>query len=169
MENLQDRVYAEKNGLQRFLEKLPGVSDYVKKENIRDLDRVVRERTSVQFAEQWQRIQAIEKSLAKGNGLAYLADLDPAAKKIRLFADKIKTAPNGYAGVTDALKVGEAALNQLYDYDLYLLSLTDTLKAAVDKVETAANSDEGLGNAIRELDQVAGECLSALNQRQNHS
>ncbi len=169
MENLQDRVYAEKNGLQRFLEKLPGVSEYVKKENIRDIDRVVRERTGAQFEEQWQRIQSIAKTLAKGTGIAYLSDLDSAAKKVRLFADKIRTAPNGYAGVTDALKVGEASLNQLYDYDLYLLSLTDTLKSAVDKVETAANADEGLEKAIRELDQIAGESLTALNQRQAHS
>ena len=169
MENLQDRVYAEKNGLQRFLEKLPGVSGYVRKEDIRDIDRVVRERTSAQFEEQWQRIQAVEKKLAKGTGIVYLSDLDSAAKKIRLFADKIKTASNGYAGATDALKVGEASLDQLYDYDCYLLSLTDTLKAAADKVEAAANTNEGLENAIRELDQIAGECIGALDQRKCRS
>ena len=122
MENLSDLVSSEKSGLQKLWEKLPGIKGYEKLEDRRDTDKIVRENISKRFSEQWDRISAIEKDLAKGMGIIYLGDLESAALKIRQFADRIKTAAYGYAGLSDAVKVDDIALQQLYDYDLYLFT-----------------------------------------------
>ena len=110
MENLSDLVSSEKTGLQKLWEKIPGIKGYEKLEDRRDTDKIVRENISKRFSEQWDRISAIEKDLAKGMGIIYLSDLESAALKIRQFADRIKTAAYGYAGLTDAVKVDETAL-----------------------------------------------------------
>ena len=117
------------------------------------------------ISEQWERISAIEKELAKGMGIIYLGDLESAALKIRQFADRIKTAAYGYAGLSDAVKVDDIALQQLYDYDLYLFNLADTVKESVDKVEDAVAANDGVDTAIKDLNKVAGECITALNRR----
>ena len=98
-------------------------------------------------------------------GIIYLGDLESAALKIRQFADRIKTAAYGYAGLSDAVKVDDIALQQLYDYDLYLFNLADTVKESVDKVEDAVAANDGIDTAIKDLNKVAGECITALNRR----
>lgn len=165
MENLSDLVTSGKSGLQKLWEKLPGIKGYEKLEDARDTDKIVRETIAARFEEQWLRVQDVEKTLAKGAGLIYLSDADSAAKKIRLFIDRIKTAAYGYAGASDAIKVDESVLSQLYDYDLYLFSLADSVKGAVDNLEEAALLNDGVDKAIAGLNQIAGECIIALNRR----
>ena len=165
MENLSDLVSSQKSGLQKLWEKIPGIKGYEKLEDRRDTDKIVRENIAQRFSEQWDRISAIEKDFAKGAGILYLSDLESAALKIRQFADRIKTAAYGYAGLSDAVKVDDVALQQIYDYDLYLFDLADTVKASVDKVEDAAAANAGIDTAGRDLDKVAQECLTALNRR----
>lgn len=165
MENLSELVSSGKSGLQKLWEKIPGIKGYEKLEDRRDTDKIVRENISQRFSEQWNRISAIEKDLAKGAGIMYLSDLESAALKIRQFADRIKTAAYGYAGLTDAVKVDDIALQQLYDYDLYLFDLADTVAKSIDAVEDAVSANSGIDTAIRELNKVAQECITALNRR----
>ena len=165
MENLSELVSSGKSGLQKLWEKIPGIKGYEKLEDRRDTDKIVRENISQRFSEQWNRISAIEKDLAKGAGIIYLSDLESAALKIRQFADRIKTAAYGYAGLTDAVKVDDIALQQLYDYDLYLFDLADTVAKSIDAVEDAVSANSGIDTAIRELNKVAQECITALNRR----
>ena len=165
MENLNELVESGKNGFQKLLEKIPGVSGYKKKEDRRDTDKIVREAIAQRFEEQWGRISAIQRDLLKTGGLAYVGDLESAAIKIRQFIDRVKTASYGYAGLMDAVKVDESALEQLYDYDLYLFKLADSVKSAIDTVETAVTAAEGVDAANRSLISVSQECVTAFNRR----
>ena len=104
--------------------------------------------------------------MIKAGNLNAVSDLESAAIKIRQFTDRIKTAPYGYAGLLDAIKVDDAALTRLYDYDLYLLKMADTVKASVDEVEKAVASDpDNIKNAISQLTKAAQDSLTAFNQR----
>ncbi len=165
MENLNDLVQSGKNGFEKLLEKIPGIGGYQKKEDRRDTDKIVREAVAQRFEEQWKRISAIQVDLLKTGGLTHVGDLESAALKIRQFIDRVKTATYGYAGLLDAVKVDESALEQLYDYDLYLFSLADSVKTAVDKVENAVASGEGIEDANRSLIQISQECIVAFNRR----
>ena len=166
MENLSELVSSQKSGLQKLWEKIPGIKGYEKLEDRRDTDKIVRETIAQRFSEQWDRISNVEKELAKGAGILYLSDLESAALKIRTFADRIKTAAYGYAGLTDAVKVDDTALQQIYDYDLYLFDLADTVKGSVDKLEDAVAMNDGISGAISDLNKVAQECLTALSRRE---
>jgi len=165
MENLSDLVSSGKSGLQKLWEKIPGIKGYEKLEDRRDTDKIVRETIAQRFSEEWDRISAVEKNLAKGMGIVYLSDLESAAMKIRQFADRIRTAAYGYAGLSDAVKVDDIALQQIYDYDLYLFDLADSVKGSVDKLEDSVAANDGIDHAIADLNKVAQECLTALNRR----
>ena len=92
-----------------------------------------------------------------------MSDLEVPALKIRQFIDRIKTASYGYAGLMDAVKVDESALNQLYDYDLYLFSLVDEVKKRLDTIEASGGSD--LNQTIQELTTVSADMITAFNRR----
>ena len=95
-----------------------------------------------------------------------MGDLESPALKIRQFIDRIRTAAYGYAGLMDAVKVDEAALNQLYDYDLYLFSLVDEVRKRLDTIEAGIGGPETeLNRAIQELTKVAAEMVTAFNRR----
>ena len=119
MENLNDLVKSGKNSFQELMEKIPGIKGYKAKEDRRDTDKIIREEIAKKFEEEWSRISAIQRDLIKAGNLNAVSDLESAAIKIRQFTDRIKTAPYGYAGLLDAIKVDDAALTRLYDYDLY--------------------------------------------------
>ncbi len=165
MENISDLVASGKNKFQQLIEKIPGIKGYKAKEDRRDTDKIVRETISKRFDEQWSRISTIQRDLIKKGDLGAVSDLESAAIKIRQFADRIKTASYGYAGLLDAVKVDEAALDQLYDYDLYLFKLSDSVSAAVDSVETAVADGADAGQAISDLTKVAQDAVTAFNRR----
>ncbi len=166
MENLNDFVNSsEKSKFEKLLEKIPGIRGYKEKEARRDTDKLVREAIARRFEEQWNRIAGLQRDLLKGGDLIFVGDLESAAIKIRQFIDRVKTASYGYAGLLDAVKVDDAALQQLYDYDLYLFKLEDSVKSAVDVVESNIGKKENIDTAIRDLVNIAQECVTAFNRR----
>ncbi len=165
MEGLNELVSSQRGGLEKLIKSIPGIKGYENKEDRRDTDKIVRETIAQRFGEQWDRISAIERDLAKGAGIIYLSDLESAALKIRQFADRIRTAAYGYAGLFDAVKVDDTALQQIYDYDLYLFGLSDTVSKSIDAVENAVAANDGISTAIADLNKIAQECIVALNRR----
>ena len=166
MENLNEFVNSpEKNKFEKLLEKIPGIKGYKEKEARRDTDKLVREAIARRFEEQWDRIAGIQRDLLKTGNLLFVGDLESGAIKIRQFIDRVKTASYGYAGLLDVVKVDDAALQQLYDYDLYLFKLADSVKSAVDVVEGNIEKNEEIETAIRNLVNVAQECITAFNLR----
>ncbi len=164
MENLNDIVSAGKGGFEKFIEKIPGVKGYKEKEDRRTTDKIVRETIAKRLEDQWARISGVQRQLLKAGALGPMGDLESPALKIRQFIDRIKTASYGYAGLMDAIKVDEVALNQLYDYDLYLYGLVDEVAKRLDKIE-AGGAETELDQAIRELTAVATELVTAFNRR----
>jgi hypothetical protein len=165
MEGLNELVSSGRSGLEKLIKSIPGIKGYENKEDRRDTDKIVRETIAQRFSEQWDRISGIERDLAKGAGIIYLSDLESAALKIRQFADRIRTASYGYAGLFDAVKVDDTALQQIYDYDLYLFNLSETVAKSIDAVESAVAANDGIQTAIADLNKIAGECIVALNRR----
>ena len=163
MEQLHDVVSAGKGGFERFVEKIPGIKGYKAKEDRRETDKLVRETIAARLETEWGRIGGIQRRLLKSGAIAEMSDLEVPALKIRQFIDRIKTASYGYAGLMDAVKVDETALNQLYDYDLYLFSLVDEVKKRLDTIEAGDGSD--LNPTIQELTTVSADMITAFNRR----
>jgi hypothetical protein len=90
--------------------------------------------------------------------------MESAAIKLRQFIDRIRTAAYGYSGLFDAVKINEAELAKVYQYDLALLQSVDDVAKAVDNLETAIGTD-GLPAAIRQLTTLAQQAVVAFNKR----
>jgi hypothetical protein len=76
----------------------------------------------------------------------------------------VKTAPMGYSGLFDAVKVKEKELEQLYAFDYTLLDNVTRVAAGVDAVQNAVGS-EALPGAIRALVDLVAECNSTFERR----
>lgn len=164
MSDILGRIREEQNVFGKLLSKVPGFSGYIDRENRRSADKLLRETIATRYEEQWRRISSLQRDLISQGGIAYVDDLEGAAIKIRQFIDRVRTAAYGYAGFFDAVKVQSEELEQLYQYDLWLLSLVEEIGRAIDNVEAALGTD-GLPAAIRNLTRLARESVEAYEKR----
>jgi len=164
MSDILNRIREEQDVFTKLLSKVPGFSGYLDREDRRSADRLLRETIASRYEELWRRISSLQRDLISQGGIAYVDDLEGAAIKLRQFVDRVKTASYGYAGFFDAIKIRSEELEQLYQYDLWLMSLVDELSRAIDNVEASIGTD-GLPAAIRHLTRLSQESVEAYQKR----
>jgi len=164
MADLYEKVTAQEDVFKKLVSKIPGFDGYVERVNRRSADKLLRETIAVKFQGLWQRISGIQRDLVNAGRIELLDDVEQAEIKIRQFIDRLNTATYGYAGFFDAVKIRQDTLAEIYQYDLSLLELADSVSLAVDNLEASLDSD-GLPAAIRNLVQKAQDCLDAFNKR----
>ncbi len=164
MSDILGRIREEQDVFGKLLAKLPGFNGYFDREQRRMADKMLRETVAARYEEQWRRISALQRELISQGGLAYVDDLEGAAIKLRQFIDRVRTASYGYSGFFDAVKIRSEALQELYQYDLWLLSLVDELGRSIDNVEASLGTD-GLPAAIRHLTSLAQQSVEAFEKR----
>jgi hypothetical protein len=164
MSDILSRIREEQDIFGKLLGKLPGFNGYFDREQRRSADKLLRETVAARYEEQWRRISALQRDLISQGGLAYVDDLEGAAIKLRQFIDRVRTAAYGYAGFFDAVKVNSDALEKLYQYDLWMLSLVDEIGRAIDNIEASLGTD-GLPAAIRHLTSLAQASVEAFQKR----
>ena len=164
MSDILGRIREEQDVFSKLLGKLPGFNGYFDRENRRSADKLLREAVAARYEVMWRRISGLQVDLISQGGLAYVDDLESSAIKLRQFIDRIRTASYGYSGFFDAVKVQSEALEKLYQYDLWLLSLVDEIGRAIDNVEASLGTD-GLPAAIRHLTGLARESVEAYQKR----
>lgn len=169
MSDLQDNVFGKINAdmdpVKKILAKVPGFAGYMERQNRRDSDKLLRQTIADRNEEQWQRISALQRQFISQGEIAYVDDLEAAAIKLRAFIDRVRRASRGYSGLFDAVKINEAELTQLYQYDNTLLGLVDEVSRAIDNVEASIGSD-GLPAAIRNLVNATQQSVTAFDRRE---
>jgi hypothetical protein len=137
MGDLVGQIKDQRGGFAKLLSKLPGFKGYMEKETRRDADKLVRDAVAAKFTDQLDRLSELQTDMLSNGGFEYVDDVEQSAVKLRLFIDRVKTAPRGYGGLFDAVQVKEGELDQLYNFDYQLLSEVDNLAAAIDQCRIA--------------------------------
>lgn len=164
MSDLYDRVISQQDVLKKLIAKIPGFKGYFAMVDRRSADKLLREVIADRYQVQWARLSAIQRDLVNAGNIEVLDDVENASIKLRTFTDRVKTAAYGYIGFFDAVKINEAELTQLYQYDLTLLTMVDSVTAAIDNLEASIDTD-GFPAAIRNTVQKAQESIDAFNKR----
>jgi hypothetical protein len=164
MSEFFDKVTQDQDIFKKILGKIPGFDGYIKRQNRRASDKLLREFISARYQEQEQRISSLQRDLISQGGIEYVDDLESADIKLRQFIDRVRTASYGYSSLFEAVKINEKELEQIYEYDVTLLNLIDEITRAVDNLEASLGTD-GLPASIRNLNSVAQKCVDAFNKR----
>jgi len=164
MSDLYDRVVSQQDALKKLIAKIPGFKGYFEMVDRRQADKVLREVIADRFQVQWTRLSAIQRDMVKAGKIDLIDDLEEASIKLRTFVDRVKTASYGYTGFFDAIKINEAELTQLYQYDLTMVQLGEDVSAAIDNLEASIDTD-GFPAALRNTVQKAQDSIDAFNKR----
>lgn len=164
MSDILDKVTGDQDFFKKILAKIPGFKGYIERGDRRLSDKILREKIADEFETHYQRISSLQRDLISQGEIQYIDDLEASSLKLRQFIDRVRTASYGYAGIFDAIKIKQEELDQVYQYDYALLELSETVRSAIDNVETSIGT-EGLDAAIRHLTSVSRQCVDAFNKR----
>jgi hypothetical protein len=165
MTDLYNRIVSERSSFEKLAERIPGYKGYKEMSNRRDADRAMRDYTVRLLKEQLQRLIATEKKIISKGGIKYASKSKTAKLNFQTFIDRVNTAMPGYAGMLSAIKVGPDELERLYQFDSALVNYVDKFREAVDALEKAEQSKDGIDLAIAGLEALASEANSAYNMR----
>jgi hypothetical protein len=160
------KVTEDMDIFKKILNKIPGFGGYIERQKRRDSDKLIREFIFDRFRDLEGRISRLQRDFISQGEIQYVDDLEATAIKLRTFADRLRTAPRGYAGMFDAVKINEEELTRIYEYDSALLGLVDEVNHAIDNVESSIGTD-GLPAAIRNLESKAIQSVEAYDQRES--
>jgi hypothetical protein len=164
MSDILDKVTGDRDFFKKILGKIPGFKGYIERGDRRMSDKLLRDKIADEFEILNLRVSSLQRDLISQGGIEFIDDLEAAAIKLRQFIDRIRTASYGYAGIFDAIKIKEEELDKVYEYDNALLEMSESVRIAIDNVETSIGTD-GLGASIRHLVSVSQQCLDAFNKR----
>jgi len=166
MTDMFSKITDSQNLLEKLASKIPGFGGYLKEEQRRTADKMLRETLAQRYEEQWGRISEIQRQMISEGMIDSIDNMEAAAVKLRTFIDGMRPASYGYGGLFGAVKINEAELAKLYNYDNQLLEGVGKVTSAVDNVAASVGSD-GLPAAIRNLTSVCAECVTAFDRRKD--
>ena len=159
-DDLTERIQASQSKFEQLVAKIPGYGGYKRKEQRREADKLLRLHVAQRYQEQLRRLHEAQYTMTARGRLGAIMTLERASMKLQLLVDRIKNASYGYAGLFDAVKVDEDALDRLYDFDQGMLDGVDRVSGLLDGLEESMGS--GAPN-LPEADELV-RALDALNE-----
>ncbi|MDX1379430.1 MAG: hypothetical protein R3307_11315 [Anaerolineales bacterium] len=165
MDDFFQKVTSMQDPFEKLGSYIPGFKGYVERQHRRDADKILRDTVAQRFEEQWKRTSQMQADMASNGMIAHIDDMEKAAVQLRTFIDKIRTAPRGYAGLFDAVKIYEEQLEAIYQFDAAFFDLAEQVARANDNVEASMGDEAALPAAIRNLVSLARLAVETYNRR----
>jgi hypothetical protein len=165
MEEFFQKVTSQQDPFKRLGSLIPGFKGYIERQNRREADKLLRDTVARRFDEQWKRASQLQVDMVSQGMIAYVDDMERATLQLRTFIDKISTAPRGYSGLFDAVKINEQELEAIYQYDAAFFDLAEQVGRALDNVEASLGDEAALPAAIRNLTSTARMAVETYNRR----
>ena len=165
MEDFFQKVTSQQDPFKKLASFIPGFKGYIERQNRRDADKVLRDTVAQRFEDQWRRTSQLQSDLVSNGQIAFVDDLEKAAIKLRTFINKISTAPRGYSGLFDAVKINEEELESIYQFDAAFFDLAEQVGRALDNVEASLGDPAALPASIRNVTTLARQAVETYNRR----
>ena len=125
-----------KNWLERLADAIPGLKGYRDKEARRDTDKRFREYLADRLEGSRNILEDAKRASMEQGKLEDLDDLDRFSQRLFRVAQMVRHASYGYAGFFDQVKIEEAELDRIYQYDLSLLGYVEALESSLQTYST---------------------------------
>ncbi len=165
MSDFYQRIVDEQGGLEDLIRKIPGFKGYLEREDRREADRLLRDQIIRVFEEKLVEFTQLQKRLVDSGGIMYMERVQGITTNLQTFIDRVNTAPRGYAGLFDAIKVREEELAQLYAFDNALLAYGDRLAELLTGFGQAVDANEGIDGSVRALEEFVTEINNLFKRR----
>ena len=167
MEDIYEEVQDSRTGLEKLADIIPGWGGYQERQNRRKADQLLRQTLAEKLAGQRRDLDTAQKDLINHGKMDLLDDVGSAVTQLQTFTDRVRTATYGYSGMFDAVRVNQAELEQMYNFDAALFEYVERLDAATGRLREAISIGEGLAETVRIIQDICREANSTFDQREH--
>jgi len=154
MDPILDKARAAQNLLERIANKIPGFKGYRERELRRDADTLQREHLASLLEKTKRTLNEAANAATRGGGLDVINDVETARKRLDKVIARVRYAERGYSGFFDPIKIEEATLERVYQFDLGLLDSVEEIQLAAQQAETVSDVKVGLREMTARIDAL---------------
>ena len=167
MGDIYEKVKDSRNLVEKLGSIIPGWKGYQERQERRKADQLMRQTLAEKLAGQRKRLDAAQKALIDTGKIDLVDDVGSAVTQLQTFIDRVRLASYGYSGLFDAVKINQAELEQMYNFDAALFEYVDRLNAANDRLREAIDTGEALKETVRIIQDICREANSTFDEREH--
>jgi hypothetical protein len=153
MSNGYEEARGQRNVLERLVDKIPGFRGFQDRELRRDVDKMQREHLSAELGQLKSEVRDKARRYTDAGKIGALGGFDRLERLIDGLSQAVRFADYGASGFFDPVKIGDAELQRLYEFDLAVLDDLAGLGSAVAALP-APGSEDPAGALDRILQQA---------------
>lgn len=138
-----DAAKGQRNFLERLGEKIPGFRGFQDRELRRDVDKLQREHLAKELGRLKGVLRERARSYTDAGKIGALGAFDRLDRQLDGLSQSVRFADYGASGLFDAVKIGEAELQRLYEFDLTLVEDLSGLEGEIAAVPAISGSGGG--------------------------
>ncbi|MBU4267724.1 MAG: hypothetical protein KJ808_02590 [Acidobacteria bacterium] len=154
--DIKEKASGQLNWLEKVLHKIPGFRGYYEKELRRDSDRLQREFIVKQLRKVKNGLNGMLQAASRQKNFELLQVCDLFGKSLEKSIGEIRYADQGYSGFFDLIKIKEAELDAVYEWDAKIAEMAVSFTEEFKNVATLPLESSQLETLREQLDQING-------------
>jgi len=141
MSNGYEEARGQRNVLERLGDKIPGFRGFQDRELRRDVDKMQREHLSTELGRLKAALRDKARSYTDAGKIGALSAFDRLDRQIDGLSQAVRFSDYGASGLFDAVKIGDAELQRLYEFDLSVLQDVEEIEGLIAGVPAPGGDD----------------------------
>lgn len=145
MPDIRQQVEEDRGLLKKIQMVIPGFRGYRKREDIRAADSILRLQMADGLVRVREGLEESRQAMTDDYQTKNIDRIGGVINKARTLEGKVRHAEQGYSGFSPAVRIVEAELNRLYEYDASMIDTIqrlDSAQAALHSAVTARDDTE---------------------------
>lgn len=164
--DIRQQVVDSRGIIKKLELKIPGFKAYRSGDDLRAADSLLRKQISQKLEGALSSLQSLRSSLVSQGKFQGLTQIGHAISVIQQLDGALLHGQQGYSGISPAIRIDDASLNLLYQYDLDLVSAAEDIQEKCDFNSVGQNQDASALTAIfQEIIAATGKLNSTWSQR----
>jgi len=166
MPDIRQEVKDDRGLLKKIQSYIPGYKGYREREDLRIADSLLRNQLANEMDGVTESVKRSREELVKNMEMDLMNDAGELVNYLDALTNSLRHAQQGYSGISADVRIEQAELNRLYEWDFSLLSLIDGLKAKTAVLEDQVSKrSKDAKSSIRELKTDVNRFDELLKQR----
>jgi hypothetical protein len=141
MSNGYEEARGQRNVLERLVDKIPGFRGFQDRELRRDVDKMQREHLSAELGQLKSEVRNRARSYTDAGKIGALNGFDRLERQLDGLSQAVRFADYGASGFFDVVKVRDAELQRLYEFDLSVLDDLNALGGEIVAIPAPGSDD----------------------------
>lgn len=153
MPDIRERVEADRGLLKKIQLMIPGYAGYRRREDIRAADNVLRIQLSDRLKAVRGELESIRDDMAMEGRTQGLSGVGNSIFTLEGLEAKVRHAEGGYSGISATIRIEEAELDKLYEYDYAMLASLDQAGGLVAAIRDA-DGGKAFDSSLKSLNEA---------------